>query len=308
MATPIKKDPPEDEGLDILQALANIYNWKENVAENINPRSYGFFRDPDAPGRDDPILGNEAVQRLYNAIVLDRKEPYREEQEESIEELYDSSDPDYSSLSGFGGFGMSNAAVEAERQDLLSLMLGQGQKYGSIEPAIYKPTDATDPDAEYVRSKVTEEQIKKELTSAYVPGYLRAFDYGSGISTSRGYKADEDGNYIGDGKDLPDLLLEKDPYGDVLGNFTLDKGVDEKGHYISYYDKWDVNPLSSTSSQGDATSIMSRELDNIIQSAVGIKPREVYGRVYYDPETGKPIDEKKNGGTIKPLRKYRVLK
>tara|TARA_Y100000356_G_C11016840_1_gene161270 strand:+ start:258 stop:458 length:201 start_codon:yes stop_codon:yes gene_type:complete len=43
MATPIKKDPPEDEGLDILQALANIYNWKENVAENINPRSYGFL-------------------------------------------------------------------------------------------------------------------------------------------------------------------------------------------------------------------------------------------------------------------------
>ena len=66
--------------------------------------------------------------------------------------------------------------------------------------------------------------------------------------------------------------------------------------------------MSSTESQGDATSIMSRELDNIIQSAVGITPREVYGRVYYDPETGKPIDEKKNGGTIRPLRKYRVLK
>ena len=181
-------------------------------------------------------------------------------------------------------------------------MLGQGQKHGSIEPAIYKPTDATDPDAEYVRSKVTEEQIKKELTSAYVPGYLRAADY-----KSRGYKADKDGNYIGDGKDLPDLLLEKDPYGDVLGNFTLDKGVDEKGHYISYYDIWDVNPLSDQY-EGNVTSIIPRELDQAIQSAVGIKPREVYGRVYYDPETGKPIDEKKNGGTIRPLRKYRVLK
>ena len=287
MATPIKKDPPEDEGLDILQALANIYNWKENLAENINPRGYGMglgsvYRKN--------FLGNQAVQRLYDAIVLDKKELARQYEDEDIEESYIPYIPNY-------------IASQAERQDLLGLMLGQGQKHGSIEPAIYKPTDATDPDAEYVRSKVTEEQIKKELTSAYVPGYLRAADY-----KSRGYKADEDGNYIGDGKNLPDLLLEKDPYGDVLGNFTLDKGVDEKGHYISYYDKWDVNPLSSAKSQGDATSIMSRELDNIIQSAVGITPREVYGRVYYDPETGKPIDEKKNGGTIRPLRKYRVLK
>ena len=32
------------------------------------------------------------------------------------------------------------------------------------------------------------------------------------------------------------------------------------------------------------------------------------GRIYYDPETGQPIDEKKHGGTIRPLRKYRVLK
>ena len=303
MATPIKKDPPEDEGLDILQALANVYNWKENLAENINPRSYGFYADDDAPGREDPILGNEAIQRLYNAIVLDRKEPHREEEEEQIEKLYGQGYSMDIGGRGFGTLGGSSAAVEAERQDLLSLMLGQGQKHGSIEPAIYKPTDATDPDAEYVRSKVTEQQIKNELTSAYVPNYLRAADY-----KSRGYKADEDGNYIGDGKNLPDLLLEKDPYGDVLGNFTLNKGVDEKGHYISYYDKWDVNPLSSKKSQGDATSIMSRGLDDAIQSAVGITPAEVYGRVYYDPETGQPIDEKKYGGNVRPLRKYRVLK
>ena len=298
MATPIKKDPPEDEGLDILQALANIYNWKENLAENINPRSYGFYADPSAPGRDDPILGNEAIQRLYNAIVLDRKEPIREIEEERIELLYDPSDPNYSSLSGFGGFAQTDAAVEAERQDLLGLMLGQGQKYDSIEPAIYKPTDATDPDAEYVRSRVTEEQIKNELINPYVPPSLRG---------GRGYKADEDGVYIGDGTDIADLLLKKNPYGDVLGNFTLDKGVDEKGHYISYYDKWDVNPLSRLDKHSN-TTIMSRGLDDAIQSAVGITPAEVYGRVYYDPETGQPIDEKKYGGTVRPLRKYRVLK
>ena len=286
MATPIKKDPPEEEGLDILQALANVYNWKENLAENINPRSYGFYADDDAPGADNPILGNEAIQRLYNAIVLDRKEPMRELEEERIELLYDPSNPDYS----------SDQAVEAERQDLLSLMLGQDQKYGSIEPATYKPTDAEDPDAEYERSRVTEGQIKDQLINPYVPPSL-----------SRGYKADEGGNYIGDGTDLADLIIDKGSYGAVLGNYTLDKGVDEKGHYISYYDKWDVNPLSRLDKHSN-TTIMSRGLDQAIQSAVGITPAEVYGRVYYDPETGQPIDEKKDGGTIRPLRKYRVLK
>ena len=287
MATPIKKDPPEDEGLDILQALANIYNWKENLAENINPRGYGMglgsvYRKN--------FLGNQAVQRLYDAIVLDKKELARQYEDEDIEESYIPYIPNY-------------IASQAERQDLLSLMLGQGQKHGSIEPAIYKPTDATDPDAEYVRSKVTEYDIKKFLKNPYVPGRLR----GGGNKNQRGYKANKEGDYIGDRKDIAELLIDIGPYGKVLGNYKLDKGVDEKGHYISYYDIWDVNPLSDEE-EGNVTSIMSRGLDQAIQSAVGITPAEVYGRVYYDPETGQPIDEKKNGGTIRPLKKYRVLK
>ena len=288
MARVVKKDPPEEKKFDILQALANVYNWKENLAENINPRAYGFYADDDAPGADNPILGNEAIQRLYNAIVLDRKEPIREKEEERIELLYDPSNPDYS----------SDQAVEAERQDLLNLMLGRGQKYGSIEPAIYKPTDAKDPDAEYVRSRVTEQMIKNELMNPYVPPSLRG---------GRGYKSDEDGVFIGEGKDIPDLFIKRGVYGDVLGNYTLDKGVDDKGHYISYYDIWDVNPLSRLDKYSN-TTIMSRGLDEAIQSAAGIKPSEVYGRIYYDPETGQPIDEKKYGGTVRPLKKYKVLK
>ena len=295
MATPIKKDPPEEEGIDILQALANIYNWKENLAENINPRGYDMDLDDDAPGYDDPILGNHPLQRLYNAIVLDRKEPLREKEEEFIQLAYDPED-------------ITNikyvAAGEAERQDLLSLMLGQDQKHGSIEPAIYKPTKSKDPDAEYYRSKVTEQQIKNELMDPYVPRNLR----GGGNKNQRGYKANEKGDYIGGGEDIADLLIDTDFYGDVLGNFILDKGVDDKGHYISYYDKWDVNPLSSGGTQGDEASIMPRGLDDVIQSAVGIKPAELYGRVYYDPKTGLPIEEKKYGGTVRPLKKYKVLK
>ena len=269
MATPIKKDPPEEEGLDILQKLANLYNWRENLAENVNPRTYDMYFDTDAPGFEDPLLGNQAVQRLYNAIVLDRKEPLRQREEDAIEEVYDPSDIDYE----------SNVASEAERQDLLNLMLGQDQKYGSIAPAIYKPTKAKDPDAEYYRSRVTEDWIKSMLLKPQ----------------------------ISEDKDNSDQLVDRSWYGSVLGNYTLNKGVDEKGHYISYYDIWDVNPLSADSSVHD-TSMISRGLDTMIQSAAGNKPAELYGRVYYDPETLQPIEEKKYGGTVRPIKKYKVLK
>ena len=78
------------------------------------------------------------------------------------------------------------------------------------------------------------------------------------------HKSDEEGGYIGRGEDIVGLLLDKNIYGDSLGNFTLNKGVDDKGHYISYYDKWDVNPLSD----GDRTSMIPRGLDDAIQSAL----------------------------------------
>ena len=255
-----------------MQALTNLYNWRENLAENINPRSYDFFHDDDAPGRDNPIFGSEAAQRLYNAIVLDRKEPKRQSEEDLIELDYNPLDIDY----------MSDVAVETERQDLLNLMLGQNQKYNSIEPAIYKPTKSKDADAKYYRSKVTEEQIKDQLNI-----------YSKKIN---------EGRFEGfDMTDLADVIMNMDSYGAVLGNYTLDSGVDEKGHYISYYDKWDVNPLSANKNQG--TSIISRGLDNAMQSAAGITPAELYGRIYYDPETGQPIDEKKHGGRIKTIKK-----
>ena len=40
-------------------------------------------------------------------------------------------------------------------------------------------------------------------------------------------------------------------YGGVLGQFTLNQGEDEKGKYISYYDKWDLDPFEYDDSKGD---------------------------------------------------------
>jgi hypothetical protein len=60
----------------------------------------------------------------------------------------------------------------------------------------------------------------------------------------------------------------------TLTNHTISKGEDEKGHYISYYDRWDFEyPMEGK------------------QGFFG-KPFEVYDRMYYDPKTFEPIPDK----------------
>ena len=62
--------------------------------------------------------------------------------------------------------------------------------------------------------------------------------------------------------------------GDVMGNYTLSAGEDERGPYISYYDKWDLGPQVGPAHIRKAAQI----------SKAG-NPFDVYGRMYYDPET-----------------------
>lgn len=57
----------------------------------------------------------------------------------------------------------------------------------------------------------------------------------------------------------------------VMGNYTLSKGHDEHGEYVSYYDSWD--------------------LDGSVEGKEGVigKPFEIYDRIYYDPTTYQTI-------------------
>ena len=67
-------------------------------------------------------------------------------------------------------------------------------------------------------------------------------------------------------------------YDDVMGNYKLDKGEDERGKYLSYYDKWDLNPLN----------LKNPITGNEITADFG-KPFEIYDRIYY---TESPITDK----------------
>jgi hypothetical protein len=71
--------------------------------------------------------------------------------------------------------------------------------------------------------------------------------------------------------------------GHALGRYTIGHNYDNKGEYVSYYDKWDLNPF----------------LDAGEDLSLGIgKPVNIYDRIYLDDYYGTP--EKYRGSTYIP--------
>jgi len=157
--------------------------------------------------------------------------------------------------------------------------LGFKDDFKYIKPASYKPADSEDNDAEYVRfenmydpQKLINAYVKaqKELKPGKTKVLIPSLD-----------------PYIKGRKNLEAsgvAFSQQDP----LQNFTLDKGEDEKGKYISLYDVYDFGPL-------------------ITDLVYGFKkPYEVYDRFYYEKnKQGIPVYKKKDGGQTNWLKKYK---
>ena len=150
-----------------------------------------------------------------------------------------------------------------ERKDLLAIMMNQPQKYNTIQKSKYKPSVSKESDVEYYDSKLTQ-----NLISSNYDKYSKMID----IRKSK--------NQPGLIWDIDMSQAEKGKTRGVLGNFTIDKGVDEDGReYISYYDIWDVQPFGKTNST-------MNKISDYIQDVAGVKSPEIYGRIYKD-EVGK---------------------
>lgn len=157
------------------------------------------------------------------------------------------------------------------REDAWALYLGLPQEHSSFVPSNYKPTKSSEKDVNYFDSDIIKKSLlaKRALASTKVS---KNDNITTGVSLSL-----ESGEYapsiieefLKSGKNK--MVARSGSKDNVLGNFTLSKGEDERGKYISYYDKWDL--------QG--------------AGPVG-KPFEVYGRIYEDE-----LDNKfPNGGII----------
>ena len=161
-----------------------------------------------------------------------------------------------------------------ERKDLLAIMMNQPQKYNTIQTSKYKPSISKESDTKYYDSPHTKNLVLKNYDK-----YSKLID----IKKSK----NESTNIW----DMDTSQTEEGKASGVLGNFTIDKGVDKDGReYISYYDKWDVQPFGKTNSK-------LNKISDYIQNAAGINSPEIYGRIYKDEvseETWQDKMENKN--------------
>ena len=126
-------------------------------------------------------------------------------------------------------------------------------------------------------------QFSKDNNSIYYSVPLNDYEKQNIINHGLRY-----GNY----KNAPKLLNPD------FGNYTVSRGRDTKGDYVSYWDVWDLNPLRGITNIGN--SITDKlGLGKIEDLSFGIgKPLELYDRIYLDDYYG--VKGADRGGTYIP--------
>ena len=240
--------------LDVVKGINKTIN--ANLAENIDPYSYdggGSNVTGTANIIDKMKFLGSAGKKYMEAGVFNIKNPQRTLIEKNP------------------------SGQDMLRMDLLSMYAGKPQKYGSVVKSQYTPSTAKDSGKTYYSSKLVEGDLLASILNEDAINKL-----------SKGIKSK---------KDLEAALSGAGQKGDIgyqttvtgLGKATFDFGEDAKGPYISYYDKWDLNPLSGKSSAVKIGKSGDKFVTGLTE-ALGATPPEVYGRIYFDKKTGKPVD------------------
>ena len=230
---------------------------KGRVAENINPVGYGesFNTRTQTP---DPGLIKGPLGKVLNAVV--------EPQGGSAAWNENGSD-----------------AWLSERQDLLNMMMNDQLPSGrlsrdgkrGIAVSQYRPSNAIE-GTTYYNSPATEASIIRDLQKNNK--LLDLFKANKdGVKTYTGYGVDDTQGAHGQGN--------------VLGNYTMTMGKDDKGDYIDYYDKWDLQPWKGTNKT-------LTKITDAAQKMAGVVTPEIYGRVYMSDIEG---NQKKYGGSLEDL-------
>lgn len=162
------------------------------------------------------------------------------------------------------------------------LALGLPTKSKYISPSKYKPSKASDPNAQYY--SLNNVYDPQKLIDAYIqkaqgkPGQTVQMDALSPYIINQ--------DMMTTANEIP--FTQTDP----LQKFSLSQGEDERGRYISIYDKYDFNVPY---------------MDDVVYGS-DRKPYEFYDRFYYKKDAaGKPVyvKQKKQGGQTGWLNKYK---
>jgi soluble lytic murein transglycosylase-like protein len=211
-----------------------------------------------------------------------------------------------------------------KRDDAFALYLGLPQKNKSFGISEYQPGDSKE-NKYYFKPNYLDENLKNRLVASY---------FGNVDDDKNTYIANERGDAFPqktDSLERAGIPFENPMYAEwmvdnPLGDFKMSKGKDEKGHYVSIYDVWDLNPFkqgegSSSNPAAAALKVFAKmkgvdvgdetEMSNLFGAG---KPFEIYDRIYYDPKTKKVIPQKRNGGGVginqldaQPMKKLNQL-
>ena len=273
------------------EELSYFDQFKANIVKNINP--YGYSSD-EATLADKTVNNNwgrvgasnvvgmkEGYDMEVNAINAEKKETGNDDRVQSYFTAGEKLNKVKDVATRVIGAGLGNKeemaregylahkgtapedwakideAAEHERKDLMYIMMGTPQEFNSIEKSQYQPSNSTDENATYYKSQVTEDTIRKNYKR-----FIWQFNEDKNDKMLT-YQAGE--NIARDGVNK-----------NVLGRFTVSRGIDEEGReYLSYYDKWDLQPFKTSSNL--LTSVTDK-----LQDLAGIESPEVYGRIYKD--------------------------
>lgn len=141
-----------------------------------------------------------------------------------------------------------------------------------LKPSQYKPTISKNKDVNYYS---VDNELEKAIFDSFKDKLeIKEIKKANESDISGKYNTDTLQNFVISNPGLGD----RNPSGSIaraLGNFTVSKGMDDRGEYISYYDTYDFPEW--------------------IQNKVKGEPYEIYGRIYYPNEE----NNKRNGGIIK---------
>jgi hypothetical protein len=154
--------------------------------------------------------------------------------------------------------------------DLYRYYGGLPLEHNVLMDSQYKPAKSKDKNAKYI-SLNRDPSFVNEVLDNYKRVSSGKLDKGESKLGDDNWQVS---GYSSAGKDAHKTTKQgSEHHSNAIGRYTLGKGKDKKGEYISYYDKFD---------QGTGLGINPGELLGLT------KPFEIYDRIYLDPKTGKP--------------------
>lgn len=154
-----------------------------------------------------PVSYNNMPNRVYKGSILNEKDPRRQEIEDIL-----SLESDHEEKS-----------ILQKRMDAYNLYVGLPQEYNTFSVSKYRPSKEKNKNSQYY-------SLNNEDFENYI---LNNIQYSSVMK--------------GLGKEY--LRYRNEKYSDVddknfvMGNYTTAFNKDDRGDYISYYDKWDLFPI-----------------------------------------------------------------